>query len=343
MTVNWPTQTLNWSSGGQLVNQRIVFVSLLGTQGALISGAFTQLIAKGFTCRGSSNGVTAALDGVNRLTTAAGFAVRGANTTTAQSWGVVTDASGVQWCFAYTGSSDDIMRISKSAVAGFVIAGTATFVPTATDEEVVVSTLSTIGNTASGDRVFNVLVNSTATAWRMFLFRANVCTGVIVSGHPYALSADVISPAAPLGPQTVGWFLAAPSSATLANQIAAFNGSVSGSLLRFTVPAGSVSLQAGGIVAAPFGATNTDDGVAQEINGGVASISPLGIYASQTNAHGNVGMHVDLWNIKDAQAAGALGGPTLGREFVYLNNSATPVVSSLLLPWDGTTASCVTV
>lgn len=343
MTNSWPAITLNWSSGGQLVNQRITpFVSLLNTCGTMMSAAIVQMIAKGMTCRGSSNGTTAALDGTNRCTTAAGWAVRAANTTTAQSWAVLTGSDGTQWLFSYTGGSDDIMRVAKSSQAGYVIAGTATFCPTATDEQVVQSGNTIIGATTSGDRVFDVFVDSTAKSWWFIAFQAGVPAGALVRGAPYDLGSPsfLVSPAAVLGPQTLG-FVMTPSNygqSSIGGQYSAAIGSV----LRMTAPAGPQSLTCGGFVLNASNNATIDVGNPMALNGNVSLIKYCGIFSNNASGNGYIGWHQDMWLTFDPQACGALGGPTTGKEFVYLNNVATPANQSMLFPWDNATASCTT-
>lgn len=327
----FPTATLSYTI---LANQRITpFVSLLATQGAYITGVTNQLIARGYTCVGSSNGVAAALDGVNRCTTAAGFAVRAANTTTAQSWIVLKDARNVQILFSYTGASDDIMRVAISTQAGYVIAGTATFCPTATDEQVIISALTTIGATASADRVFDVWTDSGNTTFMMVCFRQGVIAGALVRVADYDASMLVggAGGATVLGPQTMGWFGTPNGITTL---YAAYSAGTAGGVARFTDSSGNVSAQLGGAGLGNSGGVNFDASTTYTFQGGAPFIRDVYLHAG--TAKGFVGRHKDLWTSVDVQSCGATSPSLL---HLYLSNTAAPstVGTHLLVPWDGVT------
>jgi len=159
-------------------NNRITFVSLNDTMGQLLKGWADFLLAHGYTCKGSSNGAAAAMDGVNRWATAANAATRGANTVTANSWMVLTDGNSANICLSYVGASDDIARIAFSPAGSYVVAGTATFTPTATDEQVL-WTVSVIGTTTSLDRIWFGWVDSTSKLCRFLILRDSALIGPV--------------------------------------------------------------------------------------------------------------------------------------------------------------------
>lgn len=338
MATLYPTAVLNWVPG-HLPNQRITpFVSLLATQGGFVTGSTNQLIARGYTCVGSSNGVTAALDAVNRCTTAAGFAVRAANTTTAQSWIVIKDSRNVQILFSYTGATDDVMRVAFSASAGYVIAGTATFCPTATDEQVVTSALTTIGATASADRVYTVWVDSTNVSFMMLCFRQGVPAGTIIRVVDYDASMLVggVGGATVLGPQTMGWNCI---PASIASSFGAVYTANNGGVARFTDSTGTVNAQIGSCSLMNNNQVTFDGSSVYSFNGSAPSVRDGYLHAGVTK--GFIGRHKDLWYSTDVQACGAQSPSLL---HLYVNNTAAPATtgSSLLLPWDGTTTAQVT-
>lgn len=88
-----------------------------------------------FVCAGSGNAVTAAMDGVNRLTTPGDIIM--AATTSPHSWIVWTDpVSGVQMCFDFnTTTVASAIRVCISP-AGLYTGGSTTARPTAADEHV---------------------------------------------------------------------------------------------------------------------------------------------------------------------------------------------------------------
>jgi hypothetical protein len=332
-----PVLSKSWSAG-MLVNQRITFVSLLTTLGSYITGNTNQMIARGMTCVGSSNGVTAALDGVNRCTTAAGFAVRAANTTTAQSWIVLSDGV-IQILFTYTGASDDIARVSFSPGALFVIAGTATFAPTATDEQVIAATTSLIGATASGDRVFTVWMDSTHRHWRTIVFRAGIPAAGPLWIEPFD-SSPLISPAVATVP-VWGGFQGATSLANMNVLAGAFSANARGGVCRATFAAGVTNVQLGGSFESFNDSSTIFDGVTCEAQGGQFIIQPLGLQSQTTNARGKIGNRIDWYHTGDNQVCGAL---TVDLNWVIINNQTTATSGGgLLWPWNGSTTSCTTV
>ena len=144
----------------------------------------TFLLANGLTCKGSSTGAVAAMDGVNRWATVADTATRGATTTNAQSWMAFTDGNGCNLLLAYTGGGDGICQISYSPGGLYVAAGTATFTPTATDELVLASGVSVINpDSAATPRVRFQWIDSQAKAYRLLL-TANNPTGVVWGIEP---------------------------------------------------------------------------------------------------------------------------------------------------------------
>lgn len=319
-------------AAGQLLNQRITFVSLLITTGTYATGISNQAIAQGMTCAGSSNGVAAAMDGANRCTNAAGFAVRGANASTAQSWIVFTHANGAQTCLAYVGASDDIFRVSCSPGGLFVVAGTATFTPTATDEVVGTSATTLIGATASNDRIFNVWIDSAHNGWRAAIFRSNILAGSLIGSELF--SADYLGSGASCAVPT--WcFAYTPSAAsTAASLLGAYSASTAGGATRMTVSGTPITVNMGGTGKILGNQTTAENGVAQELNSSNFLLRPIGVYSVTTGAKGDVGNRYD-WHLDNEMKA--CGEVDSGKNWLYMNNSASAgSVPGTLWPWDGT-------
>lgn len=144
--------------------------SLNAMMGSYLLDVSTFLLANGLTCKGSCNGVTGAMDGVNRWATTADTITRAANTTTANSWMAFVDGNGGNFLLSFVGGNDDICRISYSPSGVYVAAGTPAFTPTATDELVMSQNASVINVTAAATaRVRFMWIDATASAYRLLL------------------------------------------------------------------------------------------------------------------------------------------------------------------------------
>lgn len=322
-----------FTAAGMLLNVRITFVSLLTTLGTYVTGITNQAITKGFTCAGSSNGVTAAMDAVNRCTSAAGFAVRAANTTTAQSWIVITAANGAQTLFAFVGTSDDIARISFSPGGLFVVAGTATFTPTATDECLYASTVSLIGSTASADRVYCVWIDSAHNGWRATIFRSSALVGPLIG-------TELFDPAFVLSPVTVpvptwGHLDTIASATLLANAGGAYTLNTTGGLTRFVISSVATTVVMGGTCKC-LAFNQTAQGVVQVLNGSAYINRPIGLHSTQGGAQGDVGNRFDWHFTDELKACGELDS---AKNWILLSNNPSPgSQGGTLWTWDGASA-----
>lgn len=99
------------------------------------------------TVVGSSNGTTAALDGVNRITSSASVVGNGAG---AHSWIVLEWASGLQACWDFNHGDVWLVSLVFSAAAGFT-GGSTTARPTAADEAVNMTNQHLAWGNATGD------------------------------------------------------------------------------------------------------------------------------------------------------------------------------------------------
>jgi hypothetical protein len=138
----------------------------------------TIALANGMTCKGSSNGVTAAMDGTNRWVSDAAASVQGATTSTANSWLTWTDGNGADTCLSFVGATGDVVRVSFSPSGSFVAAGTATFTPvsSSSDEQVLLTGTSVITTSLVNDRIVHVWVDSEAKIFRTCTHSANLVT-----------------------------------------------------------------------------------------------------------------------------------------------------------------------
>jgi hypothetical protein len=152
-----PSITKTWTISS---NNRITWVSTQNSTNYYLFGMKAFLKANGYTVKGSSNGTTAAMDGVDRWTTVADASTRGSDSVHAQSWIVLQDSNPIDILLTNQGGVG-----SGTAVAGysptqsFVLAGTATFQPTATDQVIPTGSIS-VSNTTL-DMIWNGWVDST--------------------------------------------------------------------------------------------------------------------------------------------------------------------------------------
>lgn len=152
-------------------NLRRTYVSVVDATGWFIYNN-TQKLSSEWIRKWESNGVTGPAnsgDTTQRLTSVAECSVRGATTATAQSWGCYQNSDGVQLLIGFTGASDDIVRIAYSPGGLYTLAGTTTFLPTATDEVVISNANSIVNSTASLDRTMTIWCHD--KDWRCVVFR----------------------------------------------------------------------------------------------------------------------------------------------------------------------------
>lgn len=321
-----------FTAAGQLLNQRITFVSLLATMGGYITGITNQAIAKGYTVAGSCNGVTGAMDGVNRCTTAAGFAVRGTVAAAAQSWIVITAANGAQTLFTYQGATDDIARISCSPSGVFVAAGTPSNQPTATDEALGPATQSLIAATTSGDRIFNVWIDSAHNGWRAAIFRSNILVGNLIFCELFD-PAFVISPASVAVPVWCGVLSGGFNGASLLGQ---YSSNIAGGSTRMLVSGTPTTVNMGGSAKVLGLSSTAENGLAQELNGNNFLLRTVGLSSVTVGARGDVGNRYDWHYDQEQKACGELDA---GKNWLYMNaQSASGLAPGVLWPWDGVSA-----
>lgn len=318
-----------FTAPGMLLNQRITFTSLNQTLSAYISIITTQGIAKGYTRLGSSNGTTAAFDGVSRWSSTA--ATRGATTTTAQSWDIITAANGAQTLFAYTGASDDVCTIACSPGGLYTLAGTPTFKPTAADECLATSTQTIINATASGDRIANVWIDLAHNGWRAAIFRANVLTGPLIC-------VELIDPIFVLSPASIPvpvWAACLASSSIAGTTLlGAYNVSAAGGQARALISATPVTVNLGASCKSLNGSFTVENGLPQELNGSNFLIRAIGVASSTANARGDVGNRFD-WHYDQEQLA--CGQLDAAKNWIYINQNPTSGAGiGILWTWDGT-------
>ncbi len=301
------------------------------------------LLANGLTCKGSSNGTTGAMDGVNRWVTVADTATRGASASAAQSWMVFIDGNGANLLLAYQGGGDDGGVISLSPGGLFVAAGTPTFTPTATDSLDLATGVSIINPTASATgRVRFMWVDSTARAYRLLLTLAdgaagNPC-GTVWGVEPI----DATLQDRPISPSIWGFaYLARFGEFSTAGISSGFTGPYLASNRggRARINGQAVNLNGGfqlfaatGSFAVPWSNTQTD----LQGGAGYPIWGPPRIGSTTATLTGLTATLVDWWSCRysgtTATNTGDTYGPGATKSFIAVGQGG-----GILWPWDGST------
>lgn len=321
-----PTKQKTWTIAAC---NRITFSSLNDTMATFLYGVATFLVAHGYAVKGSCDGTTGAMDGVNRWATKANAVTRGAASGNAQSWIALTDASGCNVLIAYQGASDDVARVSFSPAGLFVAAGTPANQPTATDEQVIVTGTTLINATASADRLWSAWVSSDSKMFRVAIARSGVFVGGVWGVELY--SSIAVSPAV-TNPAVFGWFQGVASLNVITSWNAVYAANSRGGVGKVAVSSVGINITIGG-TAESVGAVAIA-GITPELQGsGGPIIQSLGLASGTAGARGKLGNRIDAWFSNDTQADGAV---TTGKDFILLTGSGS-TGQGLLLPWDSST------
>jgi hypothetical protein len=325
-----PTKQKTWVISP---NNRITFVSLIDTLSRLVFGLKTFLKASGgYTVKGSCDGTTGAMDGVDRIASQANFQTRATIAGASQSWIVLTDKSGCDILITYQGASDDIARISFSPGGLYLAAGTPAQQPTATDEQLFLSATSIVNATASADRVWHAWVSSDGKMFRVVVARSGVVAGPVWGVEIFnsvCVSPAVASPAA--------WGFAhgnttGIASLTVLNATYSVNGR--GGLARVVVSGTPVNIQVGGGSETFALAAATLAGINCELQGSQGPVvQSLSLYSATASARGKLGNRIDWWFSNDSQPDGTV---TASKDFIMFTGSGSNS-QGILWPWDSTT------
>jgi hypothetical protein len=305
-------------------NNRINFVSLNDTMARLLFGLKNFLVATmgyttKYTCNGTT-GPTSGADHTDRWVTFSNVTTRGAGSGNAQSFIVLTDGNGCDLLLTYQGGSDDIARISFSPGGLFTPAVTSNQQPTATDEQLMVSSASLINATTSVDRVWHAMATADKRLFRFFVYRAGTMT--YSWGLEFCNTTGVLDPNVGFSPAVVGW---ATNNSTISNAAA-------GSVVGGSNAGGNGGVaRINGVNAAVGGCSegylnSFGNPYPLDLQGGGAIIVPVGFASVTTFTSGKVGNRIDCWygywNAMPSQGD-ALGNLT----HVFLGTGVHP--------WDG--------
>jgi hypothetical protein len=324
MPLPLPVATKTWIISP---NNRIGFVSLADTMARYLFGIKSFLKANGYTVIGSSDGATAAL-ATDKWVTSADAITRGSAAATVQSWIILRDGNGVDMLIAFQGSTDNVCRISFSPGQLFVLAGTATNQPTATDEQVVTANIDMINPTTSVDRVWHGWVSSDAKLCRFAIARAGAWVGRSWGVELFTDGGTIVAPATMV--KTVWGFAITAGIGSIVN----------GSAAGVARPS---------IVAVPFNCvvhlgcemfTNNPTNASFFIPelAGQYMILPLSIASATTGARGELGNLIDQWIGSTVAVAGSYYG---NLQFIAISGYISSNDNSGVWPWDGITVPLV--
>ncbi len=113
---------------------QVLYTSLAQVCAESIFTIVKRLKAQGYTVKGSCDGVTGAMDGVDRWDVFAKAQVRFNGAAGAQSWFVLTDGDGADIVFSFNSATDDQYNFWVSYTGVAIAAGTPAQEPTATDQ-----------------------------------------------------------------------------------------------------------------------------------------------------------------------------------------------------------------
>ncbi len=295
----------------------------------LVNGNATTKYTVKWTCTGVT-GPTNAADSTDRITSSATWITRATVAAAAQAFWVLTGQFGEQIMLCFQGASDDIMRISFSPGGLFVLAGTTTNQPTATDEQVILSATSIVGSTASADRVLQCWMRDDGKGFRAAVYRSSVLTCPIFWIEEFtpgwATGANI---SVSVTPAIYGGAIATVSliAGVIVGAFSANGSSTPGLLMRTTVSGAGFNAQCS--FCAENGATSnalvaiSGQTVTQEAQGGTFAPYPLGIITTTAGTKGRWGNVIDMYIVNPS---GILAGNGFGTAFEWVHLAASGVV-----------------
>lgn len=279
------------------------------------------LTMSGVTVKGSCNGVTGAMDGVDRWTTSANVQTRFNGTAGAQSWIVLDlgNMSGVELLLTYNAASQQGFSFYFSPGGNYVVAGTSTHKPTATDEVTISAQNAIMSSSGTNDRLWTTWFANDGSALRFAIAEAGVWTMFLVLE---AVTNRFATPAN-FSPAVVGFAIGTqighagtlgvwgtPRPACRANPGAAVNIS------------GFFGTEGYGTGIAPAQLTSV-----AENQGGGHNLYPVSMHSTTATVRGPVCNFIDLY----CGNTGANDGDTYPNDLTRL----WVQIADFIVPWDG--------
>lgn len=352
MPFTLPAKVVAWL---RKLQTRLAYTSVNQSAGDAMYTIANELITtRGFTCKGSSTGTVAAMDGVFRWTGGNDAKTRGVGASAACSWVVITLAGGRgDVVFAYNAATDDVYNVWWSPSGVATVAGTATFEPTAADQVLLNKFYTTtpgtiVGTTTAGDRLVSIWSRPDKGGFRVAIARGGAWESLfgvdVLTQDTYGAGITLLD--------TTAFYINGGFNAnintpnfTMLNGSGLANGGVTGQK-RFVArrtDGGGASLECAHkmkiVGQATTGATSNsglDLTFAPELQGGASfAMKRYGLYSVTTSHRGDVGTLIDWYLSRNVTAASpAADGDTAGAlDWICVESTA-----SMWWDWDGTTA-----
>lgn len=290
----------------------------------------------GCTVKGSSDGSTGGMDGIDRWVSVASCVTQGAQPTSAQSWIAMVDGNGSNILLANQGSSADICFMAFSAGGNYIAAGTPTAQPTTTDESQIMSGTSVINNTASGDRILHLWGSSDKKMFRAMVTRAST----LITMWGVERFTSMVDPLVTVSPPVWGFFYTGAQTVTNTggSQMLAVGGTKNSIGGHFYQQSGTPSdVVCGGGLTLALGASGAGVlGVEKpDLQGGNTHVI-CGMYITSTVAgyRGIAGLRIDWWfsyNNSSLQLGDFYGAS----QFVGISPTTANTNGGAFWPWDG--------
>lgn len=345
-----PTKDIAWLYS--LLNRCAYTTGVNQMMGDVMFTVFNNLITtRGFTCKGSSTGVVAAMDGVFRWASGNDAKTRATLAASPQSWVAITLGGGCGDIVAtYTAAGDWGYDVFWSPSGVATVAATATHAPTATDKIQITSYFTgamapVISSATSGDRLVSVWANPNKKGFRVAIARLGAWESFwgMDEFTPDTYGAGItIKEVAPF--YVAGAFNSSQNGAgwNLINANAAVSTSTEATMKRFAVRrtdgggttineiAHKMKVTGDGTAGnQPF--PNADQGFAPELQGGATyAMKRFGLYSRQASHRGDVGWLKDWYISRSAVADGDTAGSL---EWICVESTG-----SMWWPWDGVTS-----
>lgn len=322
MPMPTPVKTWNWD-----VNNRVTFTTMLTVNQTLLLEMKNYLKTQGFTVKGSSNSVAAAMDAVDRWVVATDI-VRGSGTTNVQSWIVLEHAGmgGAEILIAYQGGAVENAKWAWSPGGIWTIAATPTHQPTATDEVSLGTTWDP--GTASLDRLWDGWVSTDGAVIMFTIARNNSFERWIGIGM---IDSQVVGTGATFSPPIFGFTLSAAQkdvtnfSSLGTNKVARVLTTESVTAVNASCGAGTegYSSQLQGNRAAYLSKLQRDAS-----GNPTALLMPASVWTETAGVEGKLGNMYDVWSALNTAADGTTYPPT-DLDFMQIGD--------WLVTWDGVT------
>lgn len=309
-----PTKAKTWT-----VNpcNSVTYTSYAQLTGDIFLGVKNNLLLMaGVTVKGSCNGTTGAMDGVDRWSTSGAIQTQGTSAITPQSWMVLdlADMGGTELLLSY-GNNSNTFTVAYSPGGLYTIAATATHKPTATDEVIIGNGVAFV--TASVANLWTTWTASDGSA--LYFATAQSGTWTRIACVQLITSRVEVGTFSP----TVAGFCIPGSAAT-------FNSwNTAAPACRLNPGTGVVNIS--GYFGSEGVKYNNTAGALytqiSELQGGGHNIYPVSFWSETATARGAVGNWIDLW----AGNVNATDGDT------YPNDSSRTFihVGDFILPWGG--------